>query len=98
MNIHKQIGLNVRRLRLKRDISQQTLAFEAGVALNYVSGIECGKKNPTVKILAQLAGVLKVTAADLFAPVSETALPRKQRGRNIHHQGRKLGVKRRKKA
>ncbi|HEY4940209.1 MAG TPA: helix-turn-helix transcriptional regulator [Rhizomicrobium sp.] len=96
LNIRKQVGLNVRRLRLKRDVSQQVIAFEADMALNYVSGIECGKKNPTVDVLARLAKALRVAPADLLAPVSGAepmpkGLPR---GRNVHHQGRKLGLKR----
>jgi transcriptional regulator with XRE-family HTH domain len=95
MKIQRQVGLNVRRLRLKMDVPQLTIAFEAKVALNYISGIECGKKNPTVDILARLAKALRVTPADLLAPVSESEpMPKGlRRGRNVHHQGRKLGIK-----
>ena len=97
MKLQRQVGLNVRRLRLKRDVSQQVIAFEADVALNYVSGIECGKKNPTIDVLERLAKALRVKPADLLAPVLEAepmpkGLPR---GRNVHHQGRKFGVRRR---
>ncbi len=100
MNLQRQVGLNIRRLRLKRDVSQLVIAFEADVALNYVSGIECGKRNPTIDILERLAAALRVKPAELFAPVSDSepmpkGLPR---GRNVHHQGRKLGVKRKKRA
>ena len=95
MNLQRQVGLNVRRLRLKRDVSQQVIAFEADMALNYVSGIECGKKNPTIDILDRLAKALRVAPRDLLAPVAESepmpkGLPR---GRNVHHKGRKLRIK-----
>ena len=96
MKIQTRVGLNVRRLRLQKKLPQLTIAFEADVALNYIGGIENGKKNPTVAILARLAKALRVDPAALLVPVPESeALPKNlPRGRNVHHQGRKLGVKR----
>ena len=70
MPILRQVGLNIRRLRLGLGISQETLAIEAKVAMNYVSGIERGTKNPTVLILSRIANVLRIPVGDLFVPVS----------------------------
>ena len=96
MRIQRQVGLNVRRLRLAREQSQQTVAAEARISMAYVSGIEVGKRNPTADIIGRLARALGAQPADLFAPVSESdPLPKNlKRGPNVHHQGRKLGVKR----
>ena len=42
MNILRLVGLNLRNARLGKGLSQATLANEAEVAMNYVSGIERG--------------------------------------------------------
>jgi transcriptional regulator with XRE-family HTH domain len=77
MDILRQVGTNLRQARLRRDISQEVLAIEAGVAMNYISGIERGVRNPTVSVLDRLAKVLGITIAELFAPVPSRAAPAK---------------------
>ncbi|KJV38808.1 helix-turn-helix domain-containing protein [Brevundimonas sp. KM4] len=67
MDVCKRVGENVRRLREERGLSQETLAFEAGMHRTYVSGIERGIRNPTVTVLERLASALKVAMADLVA-------------------------------
>lgn len=75
MDILRQVGINLRQARLRRDLSQEVLAIEAGVAMNYLSGIERGVRNPTVNVLDRLAKVLGISIAELFAPIpSRTAL------------------------
>lgn len=99
MDIRKQIGRNVRRLRLARRLSQETLALEADIDRTYMSGIERGVANPSAVLLSRLAKVLKVTIGDLVAavPDKEPVLKNLPRGRNVHHKGRKA-VKRTKPA
>lgn len=76
MNILRQIGLNVRRLRIARNLSQEALAFEADIALNYLSEIERGKRNPTILIIDRLAKALGVPIVLLVVATSEReALP-----------------------
>lgn len=70
MNILRLVGSNLRTARLRRGLSQEALANEAGVAMNYVSGIERGVQNPTVMVLHRLATVLEIQEAKLFAPLS----------------------------
>ncbi len=91
MNLKRQIGLNIRRLRLARGISQQIVAFDAELSLPHVSNIELGKANPSVTALARIAKVLGVQITDFFAAVSPKDRPPKNlpRGRNVHHQGRR---------
>jgi transcriptional regulator with XRE-family HTH domain len=98
MDIRRQIGRNVRRLRLaiQPKLSQETLALDIGMDRTYISGIERGVANPSALKLELIASRLGVQVGDLVAPVSEQE-PRPKnlpRGRNVHHQGRKLGVKR----
>ena len=70
MNILRLVGLNLRAARLRKGLSQEALANEAGVAMNYVSGIERGAHNPTVMVLHRLVTVLGMQEAKLFAPIS----------------------------
>jgi transcriptional regulator with XRE-family HTH domain len=65
MDIRRLVGLNVQRLRREKGWSQEDLAFESGLHRTYVSGIERGKRNPTVVILARLAKALGTDAAEL---------------------------------
>ena len=59
------VGRNVRRLRQARELTQEQLAFEAGLDLTYVGGIERGKRNPSLLVLAKLAAALRAEIADL---------------------------------
>ena len=66
MDIRKQVGLNLRRLREARGLSQEELAFEAELHRTYISGVERGVRNPTVTVLAKIAAGLKVTPDQLL--------------------------------
>lgn len=70
MSILRQVGINLRRARIAKGLSQEALANEAEVAMNYVSGIERGTRNPTVLILDKLCRILGVGPGQLFVPVS----------------------------
>jgi len=91
MNIQRQIGLNLRRLRLARDISQQTIALDVEMSLSYLSNIERGQANPSVGLVGKIADSLGVSPAEFFQTISAKDIPSKnlRRGRNVHHQGRR---------
>jgi transcriptional regulator with XRE-family HTH domain len=65
---HAQISLaaNIRLLREKKEWSQEDLAHKSGIHVTYLSGLECGRRNPTVKVLEQLAKGLGVHISALF--------------------------------
>ncbi len=65
MDIRRQVGLNLKRIRKERGWSQEQLAFESGLHRTYISGIERGARNPTVLILARLAETLRVRVDEL---------------------------------
>jgi transcriptional regulator with XRE-family HTH domain len=71
MDILQLVGHNLRNARLKKGVSQETLANDAGVAMNYVSCIERGVQNPTVMMLHRLAQVLGIAESQFFAPVPD---------------------------
>ncbi len=66
MDIRKQVGVNLQRLRREKGWSQEALAFESGLHRTYVSGIERGVRNPTVMIIEKLAKTLGVRPAKLL--------------------------------
>lgn len=62
----KKLGSNLRRLRIQRDISQESLAYETELDRTYISDIETGKKNPTIIVLSRIADALKVQIKDII--------------------------------
>jgi transcriptional regulator with XRE-family HTH domain len=72
MDWRQVVGRNVRDLRLKRGMTQEQLAFEARIDLTYAGGIERGRRNPSLLVLARVAEALSVTPADLVQPDSAT--------------------------
>ena len=62
------LGRNIRRHRNAQGISQEELAFRAEMKRSYVSEIELGTRNPTVKALERLAGALDLDPRSLLDP------------------------------
>lgn len=60
------LGRNVRRLREEAGLSQEQLAFDAGMKRSYLSDMERGVRNPSVKALGRLAKALNVPPSDLL--------------------------------
>ena len=60
-------GTAVRARREALDISQEELADRAAMDRTYVSGIERGVRNPTLKVVARLAKALKTRPSKLLA-------------------------------
>ena len=59
-------GRNVRRLRQQRGLTQEKLAFEAEIDLTYMGGIERGKRNPSLLVMARIAEALSVPLPKLL--------------------------------
>lgn len=74
MDIRKQLGLNVQRLRREKrgkggkPWSQEDLSLESGIHRTYVSGIERGVRNPTLTVVGKLAKTLGVSPGVLVDP------------------------------
>ncbi len=60
------VAWNLRRIRVRRGLSQERLAFDAGVDRSYVGGLEREEQNPTVDLLDRLAHTLSVRISDFF--------------------------------
>ncbi len=55
MDVRERIGLNLQRLRRERGLSQEELAHRANIHQTYLSGVEQGKRNPSVVVLQRIA-------------------------------------------
>lgn len=60
------VGRNVRRARHEVGLTQEQVALQADIDLTYMGGIERGRRNPTVAVLARIADALGVEPADLL--------------------------------
>jgi len=69
------VAWNLRRVRVKRGLSQEHLAYDAEVDRSYVGGLERQEENPTVDVLDRLAKTLQVPIAELFREPRKGALP-----------------------
>jgi transcriptional regulator with XRE-family HTH domain len=77
------VAWNLRRIRVKRGLSQERLAYDAEVDRSYVGGLERREGNPTVDVLDRLARTLGVPVGELFREPAKGSKPPKalQRGR-----------------
>ncbi len=66
MDSNKQLGMRIKYLRTLRKWSQEDLALEADVNKNYISDLERGSRNPTVKVLEKIAKALQISLSELF--------------------------------
>src|SRR5712671_2004537 len=55
MDLRKLVGRNVRRIRQEKGLTQEQLAELSGFSQQYLSGLEQGRRNPTIVSLYELA-------------------------------------------
>lgn len=59
---------NLRRARRLREVSQESLALDAGLSRTYVSEVERGERNISIDNMGLLAQALQVPLRDLVDP------------------------------
>ena len=67
--IVRLLGVQLRRLREDRKLTQEELAELAGLHYKYVGRIELGKSDPGAYVLVRLAAALRVPIGELFETV-----------------------------
>jgi transcriptional regulator with XRE-family HTH domain len=65
-NESTKLGLNLKRIRTKKDISQEDIARTLEVSRGFISTIENGKTNPTLSTITKLAKALGVSTDELL--------------------------------
>jgi transcriptional regulator with XRE-family HTH domain len=68
MDMRELVGRNFARLRQASGLTQEEVAVRAGVSQQYISGLERGRRNPTVISLFLLARSLGSEPIDLIRP------------------------------
>jgi transcriptional regulator with XRE-family HTH domain len=71
------VAWNLRRLRVKKRLSQEALAADANVDRSYVGRLERGQENPTVGVLERIAEVLDAQIIEFFRTPARNELPPK---------------------
>jgi transcriptional regulator with XRE-family HTH domain len=66
-DLQRQVGVNVRRHRLERGLSQEALAEVLGVHRTFMGAVERGERNLTLQTLERIAERLGVDPLELLA-------------------------------
>lgn len=70
IDINYEFGKRIKYLRNKQNISQEELAFRCNINKNYLSDMERGTRNPTLKIIQKIALGLNIELSELFMGIS----------------------------
>lgn len=65
MDARRRVGLNLQNLRRERGFTQEELAHRANIHQTYLSGVEGGKRNPSIMVLSRIADALEADIEDL---------------------------------
>jgi len=71
MDMRKTVGENFGRIRRAKGLSQEQVEARSGFSQQYLSGLERGRRNPTIVTLYELAQALGVSHLDLVRPSEE---------------------------
>ena len=69
MDMRRLVGENFTRLRRARGLTQEQVAECTGFSQQYISGLERGKRNPTLVTLFELAQAVGSTPEELVRPM-----------------------------
>ncbi len=64
--ISQKLGDNIKRIRLRRKMSQGDICRAIAMDRSYMSAIESGKKNVTIAIVEKIARALNVSVDELL--------------------------------
>ena len=65
-DIREALGGKVKKIRQKRKMSQEELAFKAELHRTYISDIERGRRNVSIKNIEKIAKAFKISLKELM--------------------------------
>lgn len=68
MSIQSRVSRNIQRIRREKDLSQEEIAHRADIHQTYLSGVETGKRNPSILVVERIAKALGVDVSEIFKP------------------------------
>ena len=64
--IEIRFGHRVKEIRVKQNISQEELAFRCGLSKNYISDVERGTRNISLRSIEKIADGFAINIKELF--------------------------------
>lgn len=71
MDMRRLVGSNFARLRREAGLTQEEVAESSGFSQQYISGLEQGRRNPTVVTIFELSQAIGSTPVELLEPAKE---------------------------
>lgn len=71
MNLQRKFGLVLKELRLGKGLSQESFANQSDIDRTYISDIEKGERNISLKIIERLAKTLQISLSELFKTIEK---------------------------
>lgn len=68
MSFQSRVSRNIQRIRREKDLSQEEVAHRADIHQTYLSGVETGKRNPSILVVERIAKALGVDVSEIFKP------------------------------
>ena len=62
----QEVANRIKKLRTERKLTQNALAYQAGVSPTYIYQLERGEKSPTIEYLDHICWGLGITIEDFF--------------------------------
>ena len=69
MDLREVFAANLRRLRNAKELSQDDLAYEAEISRSYLSQLEKGSFQASLKIIGKLAEAMRVEPTEFLKPL-----------------------------
>ncbi len=66
VGLERLFGRILQELRTERGLSQEELGFESNYHRTYISQLERGQKNPSLKAIFRLAEALSITPSEMI--------------------------------
>jgi len=66
MSVQQRVSKNIQRIRREKDLSQEEVAHLADIHQTYLSGVETGKRNPSILVVERIAKALGVDISEIF--------------------------------
>lgn len=71
----RTFGQQLRQLRQHAEMSQEALAYKAGIDRSYLGGIERGEHNLALLNILKIAQALQIKPSVLLQPLDNSSLP-----------------------
>jgi transcriptional regulator with XRE-family HTH domain len=86
-----RFGENLRRFRMRRGLSQEDVAYDAGLHRTEIGLLERGERVPRIDTVAKLAAALSASPGSLMDGITEPAPARKGGRRGVARRRDKRG-------